>query len=72
MPRGPRLNMEGVLHHVMVRGLEARDIFLSDTDREDLVKRLNEIVPKAHTVIYAWSLMSKGPTLLKDLGWEEE
>ena len=53
MPRGPRLDMEGALHHVMVRGLEARDIFRSDTDREDLVKRLNEIVPKAQTVIYA-------------------
>jgi hypothetical protein len=56
----------------MVRGLEARAIFLSDKDREDLVNRLTEIAPKTGTAIYAWSLMSKGPTLLKDLGWEEE
>ncbi len=65
------MDTEGVRHHVMVRG-EARDTFLSDTDREELVKRLTEIAPKTRTVIYAWSLMSKGPTLLKDLGWEGE
>ena len=51
MPRGPRLDMEGVLHHVMVRGLEARAIFLSDKDREDLVNRLTEIAPKTRAVI---------------------
>ena len=66
------MGMEGALHHIMWGGLEARDIFRSDTDREDLVKRLNEIVPKSQTVICAWCLMSKGPTLLKDLGWEGE
>ncbi len=72
MPRGPRLDMEGALHHVMVRGLEVRAIFLWDKDREDLVNRLTEIAPKTGTAIYAWSLMSKGPTLVKGLGWEEE
>ncbi len=51
MPRGPRLDMEGVLHHVMVRGLEAHAIFLSDKDREDLVNRLTEIAPKTRAVI---------------------
>lgn len=43
MPRGPRLDTEGALHHVMVWGLEAHGIFLSNTDREDLVKRLTEL-----------------------------
>ena len=70
MPRGPRLDTEGALHHIMVRGLEARDIFRSDTDREDLVKRLNEIVPKTQTVIYAWSLMSNHFHLLLRTGRE--
>ena len=36
------MDMEGALHHVMVRGLEARAIFLSDKDREDLVNRLEK------------------------------
>ena len=38
MPRGPRLDAEGALHHVMVRGLEKRKIFLSRMDREDLLR----------------------------------
>ena len=51
MPQGPRLGTEGALHNVMVRGLEARDILFSDMEREDIVKRLAEIVPKTRTVI---------------------
>ncbi len=51
MPRGPRWDTEGALHYVMVRGLEGRVIFLSDEDRQDLVKRLIEIAPKTRTVI---------------------
>jgi hypothetical protein len=43
--------MEGALHHVMVRGLETRAIFLSDKDREDLVNLLTGIAPKTRAVI---------------------
>ncbi len=57
MPRGPRLDTEGSLHHVMVRGLEGREIFLSDTDRADLIRRLATIVPRTEVRMYAWSLM---------------
>jgi len=57
MPRGPRLDIKGALHHVMVRGIEGRKIFLSDIDREDLTKRLAAIVPQTETSTYAWSLM---------------
>ena len=72
MPRGSRLDMEGALHHVIARELEARDFLLSDTDHEDLVKRMTKIAAKTRTSIQAWSLMSKRPILLKDLRWEEE
>jgi putative transposase len=57
MPRGPRLDVQGALHHIMVRGIERREIFLSDRDREDLVRRLAEIAPPSGTAIYAWSLL---------------
>lgn len=57
MPRGPRLDIEGALHHVMVRGIERRKIFLSDEDRTDLVRRIGQIVPKSGAKIYAWSLL---------------
>ena len=57
MPRGPRLDAEGSLHHVMVRGLERRKIFLSKMDREDLLGRFSRILPKAGAGLYAWSLL---------------
>ena len=37
MPRQARLDAPGVLHHVMVRGIERRAIFRDDTDRADFV-----------------------------------
>jgi REP element-mobilizing transposase RayT len=39
----------------MVRGIERRDIFLSDRDREDLLERFAVIA--TGTAIYAWSLL---------------
>ena len=70
MPRGPRLDTEGALHHVMVRGLEARKIFLSDVDREDFVGRLGEVARSAGMTIYAWSLLSNHFHLLVRTGRE--
>ena len=57
MLQGPRLGTEGVLHHVMVKGLERRKIFLSDTDQEDLIRRFSEVLAKARMGLYAWSLL---------------
>jgi len=57
MPRGPRLDAEGALHHVMVRGIEKRKIFRSDEDRHDLLERFGVVVPETGTTIYAWSLL---------------
>ncbi len=43
MPRQPRLDAPGVLHHVMVRGIERRPIFHDDADRADFLARLASI-----------------------------
>ncbi len=43
MPRGPRLDAPGVLHHVMVRGIERRAPFRDDRDRDEFVRRLAEL-----------------------------
>ena len=40
MPRGPRLDAPGVLHHVMARGLERGAIFPDARDRSDFVEWL--------------------------------
>ncbi len=50
MPRGPRLDAPGVLHHVMVRGLERRAIFREDQDRRDFVVRV-----AARAQAHAWA-----------------
>ena len=36
MPRTARLDAPGVLHHVMIRGIEGRKIFRNKKDRKDL------------------------------------
>jgi REP element-mobilizing transposase RayT len=64
MPRGPRLDHPGALHHVIARGIERRDIFYSDVDRRDLLDRLAQLAPAMDTPIYAWCLMSNHVHLL--------
>ena len=68
MPRGPRLDTEGALHHVMVRGIEKRRIFLTDEDRENLLARIGAIAPETGVKIYAWSLMPNHVHLLVQTG----
>lgn len=68
MPRGPRLDTEGALHHVMVRGLERRKIFLSATDREDLIKRLSQVLPRAGARLFGWSFLANHFHLLLRTG----
>lgn len=57
MPRTARLDAAGVLHHIMIRGIERRKIFLTDDDREDLVKRLAFLLPETGTSCYAWTFI---------------
>ena len=57
MPRSARLDAQGVLHHVMGRGIEKRKIFLNDEDRDDFVSRLAELGEKQALKIYAWALL---------------
>jgi len=56
MPRGPRLDAPGVLHNVMVRSIEHRQLFLSRTDSEDFVRRLAGSLRAAGATLYAWSV----------------
>lgn len=58
MPRQPRLDIPHVLHHVIVRGIEKRDIFADDADKEHFVVRLSAILTKDSTKCFAWALMS--------------
>ncbi len=57
MPRTARLDAPGVLHHIMIRGIERRKIFLSNRDREDFIERLEYLCPDMQIKCYAWSFM---------------
>lgn len=57
MPRGPRLDAPGILHHVRLRGIERRKLFLDDHDRTDFLERLELCCADGQAFVYAWCLM---------------
>lgn len=57
MPRTARLDAPGVLHHVMIRGIERRAIFRNDKDREDFIARLDMLCSESETRCYAWAFL---------------
>ena len=57
MPRQARLDAPGTLHHVIVRGIEKRQIVDDDKDRRSFVDRMGSLALETGTAIYAWTLM---------------
>lgn len=57
MPRLARLDAPGVLHHVMIRGIERRKIFRNNKDRDDFLNRLGKLLPETQTTCYGWVLI---------------
>jgi len=52
------LDAPGVLHHVIIRGIERRKIFLDNKDQDDIIDRLSSILQDARMACYGWALMS--------------
>ena len=69
MPRQARLDAPGVLHHIMIRGIERRKIFLDIWDREDFLDRLSSLLPETQTACYAWTFLSNHAHFLFRTGW---
>jgi len=68
MPRQARLDAPGVLHHVMVRGIEKRRIVDDAKDRRRFVARLGDAAVSKTMTIYAWSLMGNHAHILLRTG----
>jgi putative transposase len=68
MPRQPRLDAPGALHHVMGRGIDGVKIFSNREDREDFLERLADLCGADALSIYAWALMSNHFHLLVRTG----
>lgn len=64
MPRGPRLDAPGTLHHVIVRGIEKGLIVRDEKDRQAFVTRLGDVAGRTTTKIYAWALLPNHAHLL--------
>ncbi len=57
MPRKARIDAPGALHHIIVRGIERRNIFEDDTDRFNFLDRLGKILSETDTKCFAWALI---------------
>lgn len=57
MPRKFRLDAAGVLHHVIIRGIERRPIFVTVADRRDFFERCGKLFPESKTRCYAWAFL---------------
>ena len=57
MPRPPRTHAVGVVHHVMIRGVEGRAIFSCDADYEDFLTRFSLLVRELGFVVLGWCLL---------------
>lgn len=68
MPRQARLDSPGTLHHVIVRGIEKKDIVDDTNDRVSMITRLGNLAEETGTDVYAWTLMSNHMHILLKSG----
>jgi REP element-mobilizing transposase RayT len=68
MPRKARIDATGALHHIIIRGIEGRKIFRDDSDREDFLDRLADLIPRTQTRCFAWALLPNHAHLLLQTG----
>ena len=68
MPRKARIDAPGALHHIFVRGIERRKIFLDDFDRDNFLKRLDNVLAETATPCFAWALIPNHVYLLQRTG----
>jgi putative transposase len=57
MPRRARVDAAGALQHIICRGIQRCRIYRDDSDRQDFLSRLGQILRETRTTCYAWALM---------------
>jgi REP element-mobilizing transposase RayT len=57
MPRKARIDAPGAVQHIIIRGIEKKNIFRTDADRHNFLKRFGSIISDSETACYAWALM---------------
>jgi hypothetical protein len=51
MPRRLRIDAPGALNHIIIRGIERRNIFEDDLDRDDFLNRLSVIFTETRSYL---------------------
>lgn len=57
MPRHKRLEISGAVYHVIARGIERKEIFKDDGDRNEFLQRLEKGLKRTSHQCYGWVLM---------------
>lgn len=58
MPRSPRYNSPGAIHHIMLRGNQGRPIFYSDDDRVQCCLLIQEVLERYGHRMHGYCLMT--------------
>ena len=69
MTREARVDYPGAIHHVMVRGLERRKIFLNLADKQFLLEKLESYVVENNVRCFAWAFMPNHIHLLLQISF---
>jgi len=51
MSRKSRIDTPGALHHIIVRGIERRKVFVDDADRNTFLDRINDTISFFDTMV---------------------
>ena len=57
MPRKSRIDAPGALQHVMVRGIDRKEIFADQKDYSAFMERLGDLLIETNTSCYSWALL---------------
>jgi len=57
MTRKARIDAPGALHHIICRGIERRNIYTDNIDRDNFLERLGSILSETETPCLAWALL---------------
>ena len=68
MPRKSRIDAPGALHHIIARGIDRKNIFKDDKDRDNFLERLGDIIAETQTSCFAWALIPNHFHLLLKTG----
>ena len=68
MPRQARIDAPGAFHHIICRGIERRNVFRDNTDRDRFLERLGSVLQETATSCFGWALIPNHFHLLLKTG----